>query len=235
MNINCVWEHNSNDTLLWAVDFPGAFTRGETKEIAISKMRNEIKSYCEWAGIPIPPIEHIIIVQDVPSDLHIRDADSDVLFERERAPLTMDEYQRLKSLALKSASDFLALYNSIPDKTLTNTSMRKTFYGDLPRTADEMYIHTKNVNAYYFEEIGVEADNEGDIFECRLRGFEVLEKQADFLSNTVFDGSYGELWSLHKMLRRFIWHDRIHAKAMYKMAVRIWGNDAVTDIFAFNT
>ena len=25
-----------------------------------------------------------------------------------------------------------------------------------------MYEHTKNVNAYYFGEIGVEADNEGD-------------------------------------------------------------------------
>ncbi len=234
MNINCVWEHNGNDTLLWAVDFPGAFTRGETKEIAVSKMGKEISAYCAWANISTPMIEEIVIVQDVLSDLEIKDADSDVLFESEKTLLTTSDYIRLKKLALKSALDFLALYNSIPDKTLSDTQDRKTFYGQVPRTADEMYIHTKNVNEYYFGEIGVEASNEGNIFECRQHGFEALEEQANFLSNTVFAGSYGELWSLNKMLRRFIWHDRIHAKAMYKMAVRIWGNSAITDIFAFN-
>ncbi len=234
MNISCVWEHNGNDTLLWAVGFPGAFTRGETKEIAISKMGKEISSYCAWANISMPIIEGIVIVQDVLSDLEIRDADSDVLFESERSALIMSDYVRLKKLALKSASDFLALYNSIPDKTLSDTQDRKTFYGQVPRTADGMYIHTKNVNEYYFGEIGVEASNEGNIFECRQRGLKLLEDQANFLSNTVFDGSYGELWSLHKMLRRFIWHDRIHAKAMDKMAVRIWGKDAISDVFAFN-
>ena len=30
MIINCVWEHNGSDTLLYAVDFVGAYTRGES-------------------------------------------------------------------------------------------------------------------------------------------------------------------------------------------------------------
>lgn len=52
---------------------------------------------------------------------------------------------------------------------------RKTFYGAVPRTAEEMYVHTKNVNAYYFGEIGVEAGNDGDILSCRCEGFARLE------------------------------------------------------------
>lgn len=98
-----------------------------------------------------------------------------------------------------------------------------------------MYEHTKNVNQYYFDEIGVPADNEGTILECRRRGFEQLESQTDFLDNRVFDGSYGESWTLRKVLRRFIWHDRIHGKAMYRMAVKTFGTDAVPDIFCFDT
>lgn len=219
---------------MWAADFPGAFTRGEKKEIAVSKMEKEIASYCTWANREVPVIDRIVIVQDAQSDLDVEDADTDVLFESEKQSLIMADYILLKGLVLKSASDFLALYNSIPDKTLSYIQERRTFYGQVPCTADEMYMHTKNVNEYYFREIGVEAGREESILACRQRGLKLLEEKADFLSNTVFNGSYGELWSLRKMLRRFLWHDRIHARAMYKMAVRIWGDDAVPDIFLLN-
>lgn len=59
-------------------------------------------------------------------------------------------------------------------------------------------------------------------------------KPAALLKNTVFRGSYDEEWSLRKVLRRFIWHDRIHAKAMYRMAVKTFGKDAIPDIFFFD-
>ncbi len=75
----------------------------------------------------------------------------------------MPEYLELKSLTLKSAQDFLTLYLAIPDKNKSCLPVRKTFYGQVPRTAFEMYEHTKNVNDYYFNEIGISADHEGTI------------------------------------------------------------------------
>ena len=45
MIIYCVWEHNGNDTLLYAIDYIGAYTRGESLEIAKAKMPGEIISY----------------------------------------------------------------------------------------------------------------------------------------------------------------------------------------------
>ena len=145
----------------------------------------------------------------------------------------MEEYQHLKALALKSAQDFLTLYHSIPQKDATISPARKTFYGQVPRSANEMYEHTKSVNAYYFAEIDVDADNTGDIWDCRRRGFEALERKADFLENATYEGSYGEDWSLRKVLRRFIWHDRIHAKAMYRMARKTFGENSVPNVFGF--
>ena len=233
MTINCVWEHNGNDTLLYAVDYIGAYTRGESLEIAKAKMPGEIISYLKWLGVDTSDNIEVVIAQEKASDLAIKDADSDVLFESEKAPLTADEYEKLKALALKSAKDFLALYDSIPDKSATAIAERKTFYGQVPRTADEMYEHTKNVNEYYFAEIDVDADNGGTIYECRKRGFEALEVKPDFLQNAVVAGSYGEDWSLRKVLRRFIWHDRIHARAMYRMAVKMFGTKNVENPFYF--
>ena len=233
MTIKCVREHNGDDTLLYAANLPGAYTRGASLEIAMEKMGAEAVSYLKWKGEPCPEAVSVEIVQDAACDLQVCDADSDVLFAAEREPLPVQDYERLKALALKSAGDFWKQYQSVPDQNASVLPVRKTFYGRVPRTAEEMYQHTKNVNAYYFGEIGVEADNDGAIRDCRARGFAALKEQADFLQNKVFDGSYGELWTLRKVLRRFLWHDRIHARAMYRMAVKTFGPGAVPNVFFF--
>lgn len=48
--IKCVWEHNGNDTLLYAVDYVGAYTRGESLDVAIEKnaCRDIILSQMVW-------------------------------------------------------------------------------------------------------------------------------------------------------------------------------------------
>lgn len=235
MDMECTWEHNENDSIIYSKEYIGAYARGESREAALAKMPDEIASYCSWLDIPAPGEINFFLSQEKESDLNIKDADSDVILDSEKGMLSMDEYLRLKDLALKSAEDFLRLYISIPDKDTSCLPQRQTFYGDVPRTAREMYEHTKNVNAYYFGEIGIEADNDGDILSCRKRGFALLEQQPDYLENTVFDGSYGESWSLRKVFRRFVWHDRIHAKAMYRMACRSFPEAYIPNIFKFNT
>lgn len=234
MKIRCVWEHNGDDSLLHAANFIGAFTRGPSLDEAIYKMPCEIQSYLKWKGESVPGALEVEIVQQSSSELSIFDADSDVLFDEERKTLSMPEYLELKSLALKSAQDFLTLHQAIPDKDKSCLPARSTFYGQIPRTACEMYEHTKNVNDYYFGEIGVLADKEGNILECRERGFALLEDQPHFLNNKIYSGSYGEEWSLKKVLRRFIWHDRIHAKAMYRMAVNTFDGDTIPNVFFFD-
>ena len=233
MKLSCVWEHNGNDSLLYSLDYIGAFARGISKEMAIEKMYQEVQCYAKWKGNPIVEPFDLEILQEKESTLDICDADSDVIFSEEKEPLTSQEYLELKLLALKSANDFLELYNSIPDKNRSSLPIRRTFYGQVPRTANEMYEHTKNVNSYYFKEIGVDADNSGTIAECRERGFARLETCKTFLDSAVIDGSYGEQWSVRKVLRRFIWHDRIHAKAMWRMAMRTFGIGVIPNAFNF--
>lgn len=233
MNIRCVWEHNGGDTLLYAADYPGAFARGASLDAALEKLPEDVRAYLRWAEMPIPATFEAKIVQEKSSALTIRDADSDVIFDGERLPLSAHEYMALKALALKSARDFQRLYDAVPDSERSALPPRETFYGALPRTAREMYAHTKNVNRYYFGEIGVDADNDGDIEACRARGFAALELHSGYLNNAVQLGSYDEEWSLRKLLRRFIWHDRIHARAMWRMARRTFGADAVPDLFKF--
>ena len=232
--MKCVWEHNGNDTLLYSVDYIGAYTRGNSLEAAMSKMRAEIDAYSLWCGQERGYEYNVDIIQEKDGNLQIADADSDILFDTEKGPLSREEYEELKALVLKSASDFYDLYSSISNKNESCLPERRTFYGVVPRTAQEMYEHTKNVNSYYFAEIDVDVDNEGTIYDCRKRGFERLEQVPGFLNNVVIEGSYDELWSLRKVMRRFLWHDRIHAKAMYRMAIKTFGVFGADNTFKFS-
>lgn len=235
MKLKCFWEHNGDDTILYSIDWLGAYTRGNSLDTAINKMPDEIRSFVAWCGQEQNEKQIIVeIAEEKVSDLNIRDADTDAIFKCETWPMSKDEYIFLKNLSLKSAKDFLALYNSVPDKDVSCLPVRKTFYGAAPRTAREMYEHTKNVNSYYFGEIGIQCNNDGDIFSCRKRGFDLLEQQTDFLENKPVVGGYNESWSLKKVLRRFIWHDRIHAKAMCRMMSKTFGANSAPNIFCFD-
>jgi hypothetical protein len=109
LKINCVWEHNGEDSLLYCDTFPGAFTRGASREEALRKMSGEVSSFLCWMGEVPPRSIEIAVIQEKACELNIRDADSDVLFDSETAPLTREEYDRLKALTLRSAADFHAL------------------------------------------------------------------------------------------------------------------------------
>ncbi len=234
--IRAIMEYNADGCLLYAENFTGAYARGKDLAEAAAKFPDEIRRYRRWLGEADADGEpcEVQVVEKKESRLQVCDADSDVLFHSERAPLSREEYTALRDLALRSAEDFQRLYDSIADKTHTVLSPRKTFYGDVPLTAEAMYAHTQNVNGYYFGEIGVEADNGPDIAACRRAGFAALEAAEGFLRNPVWDGSWGEQWTLRKLCRRFVWHDRIHARAMYRMASRLCGAAKPADPFCFS-
>ena len=65
MIIQCVWEHNGNDTLLYAANLPGAYARGKSLEIALSKMRKEAECYLKWTENTTIKCDKIVIIQDI--------------------------------------------------------------------------------------------------------------------------------------------------------------------------
>lgn len=232
MKIEAVCEYNAKGWLIYSANHPGAFVRGATKNEAMAKFPGELRSYLRWTRKPLSfePAE-IVIVQEKLSELQICDADSDVLFDAERASMTAEEYEVLKSLALRSARDFRRLYESIPNPDISGRSPRSTFYGAVPRTPREMYVHTNNVTAYYADAFGIEMENLPDIYANRMQILSELEDLEDFCSDRVYTAPDGELWTLRKVLRRLIWHDRIHAKAMWRTATALWGSEICNPFF----
>lgn len=114
----------------------------------------------------------------------ISDADTEIIFDGEKIPLTEDAYQQTIALIIKSARDFLELHNSIPDVNQTTLLPRKSFYGNILCTAYEMLVHTNEVTKAYVSGLA-DIENISDIYLNRKASFGQIEKTADYLDNPV--------------------------------------------------
>ena len=233
MKIEAVCEYNRGGYLIYAANFPGAYVRGETKDQAMAKFPSELHSYLCWSGIQVDRLHdlEIDIVQEKESELQICDADSDVLFDREVDALTDAQYQHLKMLVLRSARDFHTIFAAIENPNISDLPHRQSFYGSVPRTPRQMYEHTNRTTAYYASAFGIDLVNVEDIYENRMQILSKIEATDNYLSNQVYVAPDGERWTVRKLLRRFLWHDRIHAKAMWRLASRLWGNSIPNPFF----
>ena len=162
----------------------------------------------------------------------MEDADGNVLFSSERAPLTPEEYAPLRALVLKSAQCLDQLYAAIPDPEAPLGPERATFYGRCPNTARAMFDHVNNCTGYYIAGLGAECDILPGCCATRLGALAAAEALPGFLDMSPHQAEDGELWTPRKLLRRFLWHDRIHARAMFRRGRANWG-EQIPDPFGF--
>lgn len=236
ITVRAVEEYNNQGFLIYADNYPGAYVRGNTREVALSKFQKEMQEYLSWKTGTLQKEEGVWvdIIQHSASCLDIHDANSEVIFDNERKPLKSEEYLVLKELAIKSAEDFDKMYNSIEEKHTSMLERRRTFYGSIPRTAEEMYQHVKRISYQYFLELDIELPEGLDLISSRIQALEAVEDEMDYLENHLYHSDTNETWSLRKLIRRLIWHDRIHAKAMYRMACMTFGAECVDNPFFFS-
>ncbi|WP_151898660.1 hypothetical protein [Clostridium thermosuccinogenes] len=227
-------EENHKGTMIHLIDMPGAFTRAEKLKDAITKVTDEVRMYKSWIGKTHNKEYEIEIVQKETTNAQLDDGDTEILTIRDK-DLDIAYFQQLKMLALKSAEDFQKLYDSIPDKECNDISkIRTTFYGKVPANAKEMLSHVDKVKAYYLSRINIDfSGDRNDLIANRIQCLKLIESDKNAMSNPIvfIDNEY---WTTAKVLRRFIWHDRIHARALYRFAVKKWGYDSICDAFSFN-
>lgn len=234
MNIDVVVEYNDKGYLVWIEQLAGAYSRGATLQAAMDKLAQEVRSYTLWAKGQAQDLSEVRITHEFKSQLRVEDADSDVLFPSERLPMSMAEYTLLKELALRSAKDFKTLYQSVPQRGRALVKSRQTFYGKIPASADEMHEHTNNTLSYYAAGMGIEYQNTKDFVDNRIAFLRAIEQNPNFLMPQVYTATDGEQWTLKKVMRRLIWHDRIHARALYRKAVSFWNKERIVNPFEFS-
>ena len=85
MKVKCVWEHNGDDSILYASNFMVHLQEVNLSVKPIGKMSSEISAYLKWKGALTWDVPEPEIIQEKVSTLTISDADSDVLLTRRKS------------------------------------------------------------------------------------------------------------------------------------------------------
>ena len=232
--IDLIIEYNDSGVQIFADGYPGVSARGETREEAMQKLPAALAQYRAWTGQgPREPMNEFRTVQECKSPAAVEDGETRVLFPSERLPMSMATYTQLKSLCLRSAKDIETQFLSIPQKDRALVKSRRCFYGRLPQTSREMQKHITAVQAAYAARLGIALDPDGDLFTERVKLFTQLEAAPQFLENKIIEDETGEAWTRKKLLRRLLWHDRLHARAMYRKTITFWQKERIENPFRF--
>lgn len=219
-----VYETNGQGFLGWIVEFQGAYIRGKTIEEARGKVPSELESYGKWLDLSIADstIEKETIVQ---CKLHVEDADSDILLDYDTKDyINTDEFEHDCELVQLSAQKVNTLYCKCKNTDIIDPEkVRTTFYGEVYSTIRGQYEHIVHTQQYYLGCIGTRTDIESDIIEGRMRTIEMIRNKYKKDGNGIYKyyKYEEELWTIRKVMRRLIWHDRIHGRAIERMETKL--------------
>lgn len=218
-----IYETNGLGFLGWITDLPGAYIRGKTLEEARGKVNKEIALCTEWLNFE-KAVDMQINEEIKKSDLHIEDADSDIIFDSELIDFDKKEvFLFWCDKVLLSGTKTEEIYKKMKNKSLVDITMkRKTFYGDVYCTINDQYRHIVNVQNYYLNQIGTEMNIADELRLNRMEFIEKLKEKYLKEGNKLYRNE-SEDWTVKKVIRRTIWHDRIHIRAIERMENRLSG------------
>ncbi len=233
-SIRVALETNGRGFLGHIINLPGAFVRGRTEYEALKKVPVEAERYLNWAE-KVPECKKILdfpansnalkdfdveVAQVHRTHLTVEEADSDILLDTDREVLSREEFFLFRDLITQSADDVFTLSKETSEPQWDDPKRnRKTFYGKLPSSIQEIMEHIDQVQYFYLSRIGIVVEPRGTFLQRRDYCMEKLAERFEKKSNGKIYSLDGEEWTLKKVMRRFLWHDRIHARAMAKILI----------------
>jgi len=216
--VSIAFETNWRGYLGYLVELPGAYIRGPTEEEAIPKVVPEVTAYLGWLGVGAEGDCKVRVVQKHRGIKTVEDADTEILLDADREEISKDEFQTLIDLTRFSAETLEKLYDAAENKDWVDQSaVRETFYGKRPATAKAIFEHVVQCQFYYLSRMKITEEIVGDFVTVREFCLGRLEKLYSRKKNSLTCEFDREQWTLKKVLRRFVWHDRIHGKAMTRL------------------
>ncbi len=182
----------------------------------MSKVDREIRRYANWLGLKPGASCTVVRTRIHRSGLCVEDADSEILLDYDRERLDRSTFDQWFQIASFSGACFQELYDTATLRDWRDPARdRETFYGIAPCSIREVYQHVDRVQGYYLQCLGLSPILESCSFverrrECLSRITGLYDRNSGC---SVIRGD-GEEWTTAKALRRYIWHDHIHAKSI---------------------
>lgn len=217
-------------TQIFIQELPGCYSRSPTLDEAVAKAPLKIREFLDWLrgqGEDIAESDYDIeteISEIVRGNWPVNLGDSQALFKADLRPLERKEVERCIRFIRYAREDFMNLYSSTPKDAKEWKPDQTT-----PRNIKRIAEHVADVDLFYLERLRarrsmdwplgfLEASNE-------LAIMRLSNLSEDEMNCTVSQHNPGgwtgttepEGWTARKVLRRFVWHERLHTATARKL------------------
>jgi hypothetical protein len=221
-----------NRVLAWALDYPGCFAYGKSKEEALLRLPPSFVAYQHWVNLKagerswVADINDFDIrlvesfkVYDINDRFEVIDEGGysvNAWFQSDWLPLTEQEIDHGLMLMEWSRQDLLALLSTIYDDL-----MEKNFSGERWNIID-IVRHIATAEWWYLDRLGLTNLTKQNLPSETLEALVVVRKQfrnvlPDLVNKELVSGKAGEFWSPRKILRRVLCHEKDHIQHIYQL------------------
>ena len=207
----------------WVLELPGCFSSATTQEEATAQVPTRIGEYFDWLkrnGQASPPAKEPIemeapeVFRSFPSQ---NDYTVNVFFEDDRKPLDYQEVEYHLWLLDCTRRDLPAVVRQLPRETL-NRPVAEEVQGSI----EGILSHVAGAENWYLDRLSLALPDE-EMPEGPLARLERIRAYTRTrLPELVDDGRVvelvGEQWSVRKVLRRALWHERDHTNHIAQLA-----------------
>ena len=201
----------------WVLDLPGCFSSANTQEEATAQTPTRIAEYFDWlktngraSPLATEPIE--MKVPEVFLSFPSQDNYSvNAFFQDDRRPLNYDEVEYYLWLLDCTRRDLLAVVHQIPRERLS-----QPVTGEVQGSIEGILNHIAGAENWYLDRLSLALPNEDMLDEPLARLERVRAHTRTRLLKLADDARVielvGEQWSVRKVMRRALWHERDHTK-----------------------
>ncbi len=218
-------------TQIFVRELPGCYSRAPTFDDAVAKAPLKIREFLEWLqkhGERVTEDARSIeteVAEVVKGNWPVNMGDSQALFEADLTPLHREEVDRCVRFMKYAREDFMNLYSDQPKESLEWKPDTAT-----PRNIKRIAEHVADCSLFYLERVKPRRSSEWPLtfleVADELSTMRLLNLTDEEMSCKVSYHEPGEWtgmhepegWTARKVLRRFIWHERLHTATIRKLA-----------------
>lgn len=208
----------------WALDLPGAYAAGQSREEALEALVKEVRDYWAWlrkfgedAPGDVDPVE-LDIVEVFRAFKSAPDYEVSGFFAPDARPVEEEELPRFLRLLDMSRQELLDVIFQIPADAFEWRRDERT------RTISEILRHITVTELWYLSRLP--ATDPRVMLENTRRIARDMLGRLGVKQRTQFVSLMGEKWSARKVFRRFLYHERYHTKSIRRILEAYRGADS---------
>ena len=199
----------------WVFELLGCYARGSTREEAISLAPTSIEelqarlSQSRFLTNEARPPFSVVIAEEFRASPSSPDYIVNAFFDNDRIPLTDDDINYASSLLSLNRRDLMSIVSRLSEDTLD-----WEISGEIQKNIRGILRHIGTAEWWYWDRLGLVGprqelpDSLAELLGA-VREF-TLQHLPELVGSIQTSTRLGEQWSPRKLLRRSIWHERVH-------------------------